>query len=71
MYPDYAQNRKEIESRWDHEFGDRLNELVIIAQDLDEKTMQENMQACLLSPQELKDYKNKVYFENPFDAVLS
>ena len=70
MYPDYVQNRREIESRWDHEFGDRLNELVIIAQDLDEKNVQECMEACLLNVQELRDYKNKVYFENPFDAVL-
>lgn len=70
MYPNYVQNREEIESRWDRDFGDRLNELVIIAQDLDEKAMQENMEACLLNTQELRDYKNKIYFENPFSAVL-
>lgn len=69
-FADYVENRKEIEGKWDDEFGDRLNELVLIAQDLDKEQLTAGLQACLLNETELISYKNAERFENPFEAVL-
>lgn len=69
-FKDYIENRTEIEGKWDKEFGDRLNELVIIAQDLDKAVMSAALEACLLNETELLGYKNMLRFENPFEAVL-
>ena len=50
----FVDNQKTIESRWDKEFGDRLNELVIIGQDMDEKQIRNDLEQCLCKPDEIK-----------------
>jgi len=54
-YLDFEENRVVIESRWDKLFGDRLNEMVFIAQDLNK---------------EILSYKNGNDFPNPFAYVI-
>ncbi|NRF40354.1 GTP-binding protein [Pedobacter sp. LMG 31643] len=69
-YTDYQENRKEIESRWDMGFGDRLNELVLIGQDMDKDRLNHELTSCLLNHKELICYWQGEKFENPFESVL-
>ncbi|PYF68961.1 GTP-binding protein [Pedobacter nutrimenti] len=70
QYADYQQNRQSIEARWDKRFGDRLNELVFIGQDLNKNRLQEELNACLLMDTEILNYEKGLRFENPFEKVL-
>ena len=69
-YQDYAENRQDIESRWHPQFGDRLNELVFIGQDLDTKLLNEELTACLLNDEEIIKYDNNELFINPFENMI-
>ncbi|SMD42117.1 GTPase, G3E family [Aquiflexum balticum DSM 16537] len=63
-YPSYVENQKYIESKWDKIFGDRMNELVIIGQDLDKEMIQNEMENCLLDNYELADFLNGEIFKD-------
>ncbi len=54
-YASFNENQKNIESRWDKEFGDRQNELVFIGQDLDENEIRRDLETCLCNPEEIKE----------------
>jgi G3E family GTPase len=69
-YTDYLENRKDIESRWDMGFGDRLNELVLIGQDMDKDRLHHALTSCLLNHKELICYWQGEKFGNPFESVL-
>lgn len=69
-YQDFADNRKEIENRWDANYGDRMNELVFIAQDLQKEQLHEELTACLLTVEEELLQQNKEVFANPFENVI-
>ncbi|MFC4213391.1 GTP-binding protein [Pedobacter lithocola] len=56
-YADFAMNQKDIEARWDKDFGDRMNELVFIGQDLDKGLLSNELNSCLLNEMELVDFK--------------
>jgi G3E family GTPase len=58
------EDKKLIEEKWDKEFGDRLNELVIIGQDMIEKEIREDLEACLCTPEEVKWMHEKKYTED-------
>lgn len=55
-YSSYLENKNYIESKWDKNFGDRLNELVIIGQDLDKEQITYELESCLLDGYELADF---------------
>jgi len=63
-YPSYIENQEYIESKWDKNFGDRMNELVIIGQDLDKELIQYEMENCLLDSYELADFLNGEKFKD-------
>jgi len=69
-YIDFIENRVDIENRWDKDFGDRMNELVFIGQDMDSSALHGELNLCLLTEAEITGYKNKGSFENPFAAVI-
>lgn len=69
-YTDYVENKEQIKSRWDPSFGDRLNELVLIGQDLDKEQLQAELTKCLLSPKELVCYWQGQKFSNPFEHLI-
>lgn len=69
-YQDFTENRKEIEQRWDEHYGDRMNELVFIAQDLQKEQLHQELNACLMTDEEAIRYKNKEVFTNPFAHVI-
>jgi len=56
-YPEFANNQTFIESDWHQEFGDRKNELVFIAQNLDREKLTELLEVCLLTLAEQKLWK--------------
>lgn len=69
-YLDYQENKKVIHQDWHEDFGDRVNELVFIGQDLEAHQLKSDLEKCLLTPTELKDYKANISFSNPFERVL-
>jgi len=69
-YVDFVENKKDIEARWDKRFGDRLNELVFIGQDLDKGQLKEDLDHCLLTEPEILEFEKGLSFPNPFEKVL-
>lgn len=69
-YLDFTDNREEIERGWDDTFGDRMNELVFIAQDLQKEDLHAQLNACLITTEERILYLNKEEFVNPFANVI-
>ncbi|SER25239.1 GTP-binding protein [Pedobacter rhizosphaerae] len=70
QYSDYQENRNQIQSDWDTDFGDRVNELVFIGQDLNIPELKQLLATCLLNEYEIKTFKEKGSFTNPFEQVL-
>lgn len=72
-YASYVHNREIIEERWSKQWGDRMNELVFIGQDIDKGKVIADLGKCLLQEEEqhLFDKKiwvlgNKKKFHDPF-----
>ena len=53
QYTAFIDNQETIENDWDPRFGDRKNEIVIIGQNMDEKNITAQFDACLSSDEEL------------------
>ncbi|MBV8327232.1 GTP-binding protein [Chryseobacterium sp.] len=66
QYGAFAENQEFIESRWDKNWGDRINELVFIGQHLDKEQMQQDLQDCLIDNKEEKLFNQKKKFQDPF-----
>lgn len=69
-YPEFVSAQREIESRWDKVFGDRMNELVFIGRDLDKAGITAQLQRCLLQGREIQDYLENQEFDDPFPERL-
>jgi G3E family GTPase len=65
-YAAFAEHQSEIEARWDKQWGDRHNELVIIGQHLQEELVRRELDACLCTDQEVEWLKQGKKFEDPF-----
>lgn len=65
-YASYMDNQVEIEERWSKQWGDRMNELVFIGQDIDQEVMVMELENCLLQEQENYEFDNGVTFHDPF-----
>ncbi len=46
--PSYMENQDTIMKKWDKKYGDRMNEIVIIGQKLDEQKIIKELKACLI-----------------------
>jgi G3E family GTPase len=55
--PAYLQDRAHIEGKWHTLWGDRLNELVIIGQELNEEKVRRELEACLLNEAEITRFQ--------------
>jgi G3E family GTPase len=62
--PTFIENQETIESRWDKTFGDRLNELVFIGQDMDEIEIRSQLELCLCSQEEVFQMESGFKFED-------
>ncbi len=65
-YSSFVYNREAIESRWNKYWGDRMNELVFIGQEVDREKIIADLEACLLQDNELHLFKKKIRFADPF-----
>lgn len=65
-YASFAQNQDVIEDRWSKQWGDRMNELVFIGQDIDKKTVTADLEKCLLQGDEQYLFDKNIQFSDPF-----
>ncbi len=68
-YRVFVDNKDLIESRWDADWGDRKNELVIIGQDIDKEQIELEMQLCLLDDEEVAQFREGHVFEDDFPII--
>lgn len=61
QHPAFQQNEEYIMNKWDKRFGDRQNELVFIGQDMDEKAIKQELEACLCSETEIRGMELKMH----------
>jgi len=71
QYAAFVHNREIIESRWSRQWGDRMNELVFIGQDMDKEKMISDLHGCLLNEAETDAFERgetfmDLFFENIF-----
>ena len=69
-YPTFAENKDFIESKWSKQWGDRMNELVFIGQDMDKQQITADLDSCLLQPEEEILYTSKKIFKDPFPTDI-
>lgn len=65
-YASFIHNRNLIEDRWSRQWGDRMNELVFIGQDIDKEKMIADLENCLLQDDEQYLFDKKIQFKDPF-----
>ncbi|WP_316829440.1 GTP-binding protein [Pedobacter aquatilis] len=69
-YADYLENETEIRKNWDEQFGDSINELVFIGQEMDTEQLKSDLEKCLLTVPEVADFHSRKKFVNPFENVI-
>lgn len=69
-YESFIYNREFIEGKWDKTWGDRMNELVIIGQQLDKVGIIHDLEKCLLTSNEIIEYNNANSFNDPFPVEI-
>lgn len=60
-FQSFVDNQEIIEERWTTEFGDRLNELVLIGINLNEKNVRAQMERCICTDEEISLMKNGLF----------
>lgn len=65
-YQSFVDNREYIESKWSKQWGDRMNELVFIGQDIEKEKMIADLEKCLLQDSEQLQFESKKGFADPF-----
>ena len=65
-YQSFVDNREYIESKWHKQWGDRMNELVFIGQDMDKEKIIADLEKCLLQDSEQNQFDSKKGFKDPF-----
>ncbi len=66
MSPSYMADQMEIRKRWNSNWGDRLNELVIIGIDMDAKMVRTELEQCLCRAEEMEGVGLKETVANPW-----
>lgn len=69
QHPSFQANEEYILSRWDKQWGDRMNEIVFIGQDMDEQKIRKEMEYCLCSDIEYNAYQNELLTDNNWDFL--
>ena len=63
-FQNFMDNQEIIEERWTVAFGDRLNEIVLIGIQLDEKQVRSEFDKCICSDEEIMLMQNKMFAEH-------
>lgn len=66
----FFDNREYIESKWHKQWGDRMNEIVFIGQDIDKEKMIADLEKCLLQDSDQVQFENKKEFSDPFPKEI-
>ena len=69
-YRSFVDNQTYIESKWSKLWGDRLNELVFIGQDMDKEIIIAGLRKCLLRDDEQHQFDKQLKFSDPFPKNL-
>jgi G3E family GTPase len=69
-YVSFVQNQQQIENRWHKQWGDRMNELVFIGQDMNKEKMIVDLEKCLLQENEQYLFDKKIAFNDPFPTQI-
>jgi G3E family GTPase len=64
LNPSYMEFQDEIMKKWDKDWGDRMTELVLIGQLMDEEKITKELQACLIDQTEEKIFEAGLDFED-------
>ncbi len=59
--PGFIENKELIESDWDADFGDRKIELVFIGQNLEKEKITKELENCILTENEIRDWKKQLF----------
>jgi G3E family GTPase len=70
QYQSFVDNQEYIEGRWHKQWGDRMNELVFIGQDLDKEKILADLEKCLLQDLEQAQFESKNGFTDPFPKEI-
>lgn len=66
QYQSFIDNREYIESKWSKQWGDRMNEVVFIGQNMDKEKIIADLEKCLLQDNEQHLFDNKIRLNDPF-----
>lgn len=58
QHPSFQANEEYILAKWDKKWGDRLNELVFIGQNMNEKEIKKELNECICTDAEYEAFKN-------------
>lgn len=64
FYPAWQENKEIIIQRWDDRFGDRINELIIIGQDLNQQAITEELEECICTDEEIYQMKKNNFIDS-------
>jgi G3E family GTPase len=70
-FQSFIDNQTYIESKWDKEYGDRMNELVFIGQDMNKKQIEAELQDCLCTAEEINKWKLGLFVEDNWPVPLA
>jgi len=65
-YASFVDNKATIESKWSKKWGDRLNELVFIGQEIDRIAITLQLEACLIKDSEFYTLSDAKNYKDPF-----
>jgi len=64
MSQEYMDNQDFIQEKWEEDWGDRMNELVFIGQDMDKEQITSDLDQCLLTDFEIMQMQDGVEFQD-------
>jgi G3E family GTPase len=69
-YQAFVDNKDYIEEKWSKQWGDRMNELVFIGQDIEKEKMIAQLEQCLLQDHEQDLFDENIPFRDPFPEEI-
>ncbi|MDB2317538.1 GTP-binding protein [Flavobacteriales bacterium] len=69
-YQAFVDNKDYIEEKWSKQWGDRMNELVFIGQDIEKEKMIAQLEQCLLQDHEQDLFDEHIPFRDPFPEEI-